>query len=176
MATSTADLGKTKTDTNTSEGAVLILRPDMRMVKLGFVFPVLVVIVGVAAYLSPLTIDPDYKLAGLMVVATLALAGITGLLLMYEALGRAIYTVTDEHIEEDYGIIYKKVRRIPLSYVRDVTHDQGFLQAKFGVSSVTVSPTNGNKVVLSNIREGEVTREIIWKLVVSKSAGVTRHT
>jgi hypothetical protein len=41
--------------------------------------------------------------------------------------------------------------------------------AIFGVSSITVSPTNGNKIVFSNVRDGEQTREAIWNLVLSKS-------
>lgn len=77
--------------------------------------------------------------------------------------------MTDEHIEEEYGIVYKRLRRIPLSYVRDVTYDQNFLQAMFGVSSITVSPTNGDKIVLSNVADGARTREAIWNLVVSKA-------
>ena len=169
MAPSTADLGKTKSNTNTSDGAVVTLRPDMRMVKLGSLFPVFVVIVGVAVYMNPLTIDPDYKLAGLMIIATLALAAITGLLLMYEAFGQTVYAVTKDHIREESGIINKKVRLIPLSYIRDVAYDQNFLQAMFGVSSVTVSPTNGNNIVLSNVRTGETVQETIWSLVMSRA-------
>jgi uncharacterized membrane protein YdbT with pleckstrin-like domain len=77
--------------------------------------------------------------------------------------------VTDEHIEEEYGIVYKRLRRIPLSYVREVTYDQNFLQAMFAVSSITVAPTNGDKIVLSNIQNGAATREVIWRLVLSRS-------
>ena len=55
--------------------------------------------------------------------------------------------------------------RIPLSYVRDVTYNQNFIQAMFDVSDITVSAPNGDKVVLNNLRNGEATREIIWKLV-----------
>ena len=67
-------------------------------------------------------------------------------------------------------------RRIPLSYVRDVTYDQNFLQAMFAVSSITVAPTNGDKIVLSNIRDGETTRESIWKVVLSRSPVGNRTT
>jgi hypothetical protein len=54
--------------------------------------------------------------------------------------------------------------------MRDVTYDQNFLQAMFGVSSVIVSPTNGRKIVVSNVPDGERTREVIWNLVLSMSA------
>ena len=90
---------------------------------------------------------------------------------MYETLANAVFKVTNEHIEEEGGLIWKTQHRIPLSYVRDVTYDQNFLQAMFGASSVTISPTNGNKIVLSNISNGEEIRETIWNLVLSKSPG-----
>jgi hypothetical protein len=65
---------------------------------------------------------------------------------------------------------HKYATRIaPWPYVRDVTYDQNFLQAMFGVSSVTVSPTNERKLVPSNVVDGERTRETIWNLVVSKA-------
>jgi len=147
---------------------VLIERPDMRIVKLSFVAPLLVMTAGVAVYLMPLSIDPDYKLAELALVATISLAGISFLVVVYEGLTNATYKVTGEYVEEEYGIIHKRMRRIPLNYVRDVTHDQSALQAMFGISSITVSPTNGDKIVLSNIREGKGTRETIWQLVLAK--------
>jgi hypothetical protein len=39
----------------------------------------------------------------------------------------------------------------------------------FGLSSIAVSPTNGDKIVLSSIRDGKKIRETIWKLVLSRS-------
>src|SRR5262245_2196290 len=88
---------------------------------------------------------------------------------MYEALGNAIYTVTNAYIEKKGGVIWKTQHRIPLSYVRDVTYNQSFLQAVFRVSSVTVSTTNGNKIMLSNVPDGEMMRNHIWNLVVSQT-------
>jgi hypothetical protein len=67
------------------------------------------------------------------------------------------------------SVFWKTQHRVPLSYVRDVSYGQNFLQAMFGVSSVTISPTNGNKIVLSNLNDGSATREAIWKLVLSES-------
>lgn len=147
----------------------LTTRADMRIVKVSLIATVLPLMVSIVTYLSPLPIERDLKLALAVAIATIGLAGISFLLVMYEGLAKAVYTVTDEHIEEEYGIVYKRLRRIPLSYVRDVTYDQNFLQAIFGVSSITVSPTNGDKIVLSNVSDGERTREVIWQLVLSKS-------
>ena len=150
---------------------VLIERPDMRIVKLSFVAPLLVLTIGIAVYLMPLSIDPDYKLAASVLIATIGLSGISFLVVMYEGLANATYRVTSEYVEEEYGMIHKRVRRIPLGYVRDVTYEQSFLQAVFRVFSVIISPTNGHKIVLSNIKEGHEMREIIWELVLSKSPG-----
>jgi uncharacterized membrane protein YdbT with pleckstrin-like domain len=124
---------------------------------------------GIISYLLPLGIDRELHLAGSILIATLGVAGLSSLLVLYEGLASAVYTMTDEFIEEEYGIVYKGLRRIPLNYVRDVTQTQNFLQAMFGVSSITVSPTNGDKIVLSNVRDCEQTRETIWKFVLAKS-------
>jgi membrane protein YdbS with pleckstrin-like domain len=176
MATTSVNLRDFGVDTTGTYEAVLTARPDMRLVKLSFLAPVLVLTASIIAYLLPLAIDPDYQLAGSVVIATIGVAGFSFLLLTYEALAKAVYTVTNEHIEEEYGIIYKRLRRIPLSYVRDVTYDQNFVQRIFKVSSITVSPTNGDKIVLSNIPEGESARERIWNLMLSRSPREKRTT
>jgi membrane protein YdbS with pleckstrin-like domain len=176
MAATSVNLRDFSIDTTSTDKAVLTARPDMRIVKFSFIAPVLVLTASVIAYLLPLAIDRDIQLAGSFFIAGIGLVGITSLLALYEGLGKAVYRVTPEHIEEEYGIIYKRLRRIPLSYVRDVTYDQNFLQAMFGVSSVTVSPTNGHKIVLSSIRDGEGTRDVIWRLVLSRSPKVPSLT
>ena len=152
-----------------------LARPDMRIVKFSFLAPAMVLAAGIVSYVSPSGIDRDLHMAGSILIATLALAGFSSLLVLYEGLAKAVYAATNEHIEEEYGIIYKRLRRIPLNYVRDVTHTQNFLQAMFGVSSITVSPTNGDKIVLSNIKDGERTRETIWKLMLSRSPSAERR-
>ena len=169
MAATSVNLRDFGIDTTSTDKAVLTTRPDMRIVKFSFPAPVLMLGAGVIAYLLPPAIDRDIQVAGSFFIAGVGLVGIISLLALYEGLAKAVYKVTTEHIEEEYGIIYKRLRRIPLSYVRDVTYDQNFLQALFGVSSVTVAPTNGHKIVLSNIRDGEGTRETIWKLMLSRS-------
>jgi len=176
MASASINIGEYRSDSVGSDKALLTTRADMRIVKVSFIATVLPLMVSIVTYLSPLPIKRDLKAALAVAIATIGLAGISFLLVMYEGLAKAVYTVTDEHIEEEYGIVYKRLRCIPLSYVRDVTYDQNFLQAIFGVSSITVSPTNGDKIVLSNIRGGESTRERIWKLVLSRSPAGKRTT
>ncbi|MEK6320980.1 MAG: PH domain-containing protein [Acidobacteriota bacterium] len=169
MGTASASLRDSGIDTTSADGAVLTVRPDMRIVKFSFLGPVLVLAAGILAYLWPPGIDRDFQLAGAALIAGIGVVGLACLLSLYEGLAKARYTVTNEYIEEEYGIIYKRLRRIPLSYVRDVTYDQNFFQSMFGVSSLTVSPTNGNKIVLNNLRDGEGTREAIWEFVLSRS-------
>lgn len=176
MASASINIGEYRIDSVGSGKALLTTRADMRIVKVSLIGTVLPLMVSIVTYLSPLPIERDLKLALAVVIASIGLAGISFLLVMYEGLAKAVYTVTDEHIEEEYGIVYKRLRRIPLSYVRDVTYDQNFLQAMFGVSSITVSPTNCDKIVLSNIRDGESARERIWNLVLSRSPKEKRTT
>jgi membrane protein YdbS with pleckstrin-like domain len=171
MASTSINIGEFGSDPVGSEKALLTARPDIRFLKLSFLVPAVVLVAGIIAYLLPLAIDRDFQLAGSAFLIGVGLVGMACLLVLYEGLSKAEYRLTGEHIEEEYGIINKRVRRIPLGYVRDVTYDQNFLQAIFGVSSVTVSPTNGNKIVLSNISNGEETRETIWNLVLSNSPG-----
>jgi uncharacterized membrane protein YdbT with pleckstrin-like domain len=166
MASTSINIGEFGSDPAGSEKALLTARPDIRFLKLSFLAPAVVLVAGIIAYLLPLTIDRDFQLAGSAFMIGISLVGMACLLALYEGLAKAVYTVTNEHIEEEYGIIYKRLRRIPLSYVRDVTYDESFFQRIFGVSSITVSPTNGDKIVLTNIRNGEETRETIWKLML----------
>ena len=166
MSATSINVGKFRMDSSGSDNPLLTARPDMRVVKLGFLAAALIAIVAGTIYGLPI---PDgvkiafLPLVGLFVVALVYSA------IMYETLVNTVFRVTNECIEEEGGFIWKTRHSIPLSYVRDVTYNQTFFQAMFGVSSVTVSPTNGNKIVLSNIRDGACTQETIWNLVLSRS-------
>ena len=166
MASTSVNVANVGINITRAEEVVLTAHPDMGIIKVSFLAPLFVIAAGAIAYLLPMAIDP-YMQTGLSgFVAIIGLGGTFFLLAVYEALSRAVYTMTTEYIEEEYGIIYKRLRRIPLSYVRDVTQTQNFLQAMFHVSSITVSPTNGDKIVLSNILDGKEARETIWSLVL----------
>ena len=172
MSSTSINIGEFGINSVGSDSSLLTARPDMRIVKLGFLAAASIAVAGVVVYVLPVSDSVKVAflpLAGLFVV-TLAYSAI-----MYETLGNALFTITNAYIEEKGGVIWKSQHRIPLSYVRDVTYSQTFLQAMFGVSSVTVSPTNGRKIVLSNVPDGEDTREIIWKLVLSRSPGGRAH-
>ena len=166
MSATSINVGKFRMDSSGSDNPLLTARPDMRIVKLGFLGAALVAAVTGTIYVLPI---PDgvkiafLPLIGLFVVALVYSA------IMYETLVNTVFRVTNEYIEEEGGFIWKTQHRIPLSYVRDVTYNQSFLQAMFGVSSVTVSPTNGNKIVLSNVPNGERARDAIWSLVAKRT-------
>jgi hypothetical protein len=83
--------------------------------------------------------------------------------------------VTPEYVEEEGGIVWKRLRRIPLSYVRDVTFDENLIQTKLGTSTITVSATNGDKIVLDNVKCGREMQEVIWKRVLSMSPSPQRE-
>jgi uncharacterized membrane protein YdbT with pleckstrin-like domain len=172
MASTGINVGKFEVDSGGGGKVLLTTRPDLRILKVGFFAAALIAVAGAGFYLLP--IDISLKVAFLplavLFVVILALS-----VIMYEALGNTVFVVTNEHIEEKGGLIWKTQHRLPLSYVRDVTYDQNFLQSIFGVSSVTVSPTNGRKIVLSNIRDGEQSREIIWQLVMANSPSHQRQ-
>jgi uncharacterized membrane protein YdbT with pleckstrin-like domain len=176
MTSASINVGEFGVNSVGSDRSLLTARPDMRIVKMSLIATVLPLVASIITYQLPLPIERDLRLAFAVVIASIGLAGISFLLVMYEGLEKAVYTVTDEYVEEEFGIVYKRLRRIPLSYVRDVTYDQNFLQAIFGVCSITVSPTNGDKIVLSNIRDGESARERIWNVVLSRSPGEKRTT
>jgi membrane protein YdbS with pleckstrin-like domain len=161
MSSRSIDLGEFGVTRERPEGSILTVRPGMSIIIVSASAPALLLAAGLISYLLPLNIDRDLQLVASILLTTLGVAGLGGLLVLYEALARAVYTVTTEHIEEQHGIVYKRLRRIPLSYIRDVTQTQNFLQAMFGVSSITVSPTNGDKIVLSNVKDADTTREAI---------------
>ncbi len=166
MSATSINVGKFKIGSTGSDNILLTARPDMRIVKLGFLAAGLIAAVAGTIYVSP--IADGAKIAFLPLIQLFVVA-IVYSAIMYETLGTADFTVTNDGVEEVGGFIWKARHSIPLSYVRDVTYNQTFFQAMFGVSSATISPTNGNKIVLSNIADGEETRQIIWKLVLSRS-------
>ncbi len=155
-----------------SSGSVLIDRPDKRMMRVRYFAPVLILCIGTIIYSLPIG---DLKVVFLPLTWLFAMAVVYSVT-MHEILARAVYTVTVEYIESESGILGKKVRTIPISYVRDVTYGQNFIQAMLGVSDITVSATNGDKIVLRDVADGMSKRDIISKLVLSDLPGNHRKS
>ena len=166
MAATGITISKDRLDSSGSDNSVLIALPDMRIAFFGFVVAALIAIAGIVVYLLPISssLKTAFLPLGVLFIVIIAYSAI-----MCEALANAVFTVTKDHVEERGGVIWKTQHRIPLSYVRDVSYNQSFLQGMFGVSSVSVSPTNGNKIVLSNIPNGETALETINKLVILRT-------
>src|ERR1700740_867986 len=139
MASTSINVGKFGIDSASGSNVLLTARPDLRILKVGFLGAALIAVAGAIVYLLP--IDVSLKVAFLPMAVSFVVV-LAYSVIMYEALGNTVFVVTNDYIEERGGLIWKTQHRIPLTYVRDVTYDQNFLQAMFGVSSVTVSPTN----------------------------------
>lgn len=152
-----------------SNSPVLTDQPDLRLIKLSYLAPLILFAAGVVLLLLPISFGAKFSIGFSLVIA---LTGtLTFSLSSHGRLRTASYTVTEEYIEAQTGTFEKATRRIPLSYIRDVTHRQDFFQTLFGVSDITVTATNGDSVVLENVSDGRRKREIIWELVLDKSPG-----
>ncbi len=151
---------------------VLADQPDMRLIKLGYFVPLLLVATGIVILLLPIS---DAVKIGVGYALIMALGGmLTFLLSSHARLRKASYTVTAEYIEAQTGTFEKTSRRIPLSYIRDVTHRQHFFQTLFGVSDIKVTATNGDSVVFENVSDGKRKQEIIWEMMIARSPGASR--
>jgi uncharacterized membrane protein YdbT with pleckstrin-like domain len=151
---------------------VLIDSADLRLIKLGYLVPLLLVAAGVLILLLPLS---DAAKIGIGYALIMALGSLlTFLLSSHARLRKASYTVTADYIEAQTGTFEKTSRRIPLSYIRDVTHRQHFFQRLFGVSDIKVTATNGDSVVFENVSDGIRKRELIWEIVIARSPGASQ--
>lgn len=152
---------------------VLIDQPDIRLTIVAYLLPLLLIVITVVTLLLPLSGGAKFAIG----YGTIPLA--VGMLARYiipshGRLRKAVYTITTEHVEAKIGTFEKSVRRIPLGYIRDVTHTQNIFQSLYGLSDIKVVATNGDSIVLENISEGERKREIIWELVFARSPHASR--
>lgn len=165
MSAGTIEYGALGVEKPQTSRSVLVDRPDKRMMRVRYLAPVLILCIGAIIYALPIG---DLKVVFLPLIWLFAMALVYAVI-MHEILAKAVYTVTAEYIESESGIVGKKVRTIPISYVRDVTFGQNPIQALLGVSDVTVSATNGDKITFKDITDGNQKRDLISKLVLSKS-------
>jgi uncharacterized membrane protein YdbT with pleckstrin-like domain len=149
--------------------AILVDRPDKRMMWVRYLVPALVLAVAAIVYVLPLG---DLRVVFLPLAWLFAIA-IVYSIIMHEILARAVYTVTSEYVESESGIVGKKLRTIPITYVRDVTYGQNLIQSLLGLSDIAVSATNGDRIVLKDIADGKEKHELISKLVLSKAPAMT---
>src|SRR5215469_12520704 len=124
MASSSISIGRLTTDKSGSDNIIFTARPDKRILKVSLIPPGIVILIGVIVSMAHLPLDHDIQLGLSAFVIGVGLVGLLCVAVLYEGLARAVYTVTCNSIEEEYGILYKRVRQIPLSYVRDMTCTQ----------------------------------------------------
>jgi uncharacterized membrane protein YdbT with pleckstrin-like domain len=153
-------------------GVVVSDRPDLRIVKLGFLAAAFVAAIAGFVYLLP--VSDSTKVAFLPLVGVSVVALVYSMV-MFETLAKTVFRVTPEYVEEEGGIVWKRLRRIPFSYVRDVTVDENLIQTKLGVSTITVSATNGDTIVLDNVKGGKQMQEVIWRRVLSRTSSAQRE-
>jgi uncharacterized membrane protein YdbT with pleckstrin-like domain len=151
---------------------VLTDQPDLRLIKLSYLVPLLLIATGVVILLLP--VNPGAKFSIGFALAIALASTLTFSISSHARLRTASYTVTDGYIEAQTGTFEKATQRIPISYIRDVTHRQNILQALFAVSDIKITATNGDSVMLENVSEGARKREIIWELVLAKSPSASR--
>ena len=151
---------------------VLIDQPDLRLIKAGYALPLLVLATGALVLLLPTTDGAKIGIGYALVMVLVS--SLTFFLSSHGRLHKARYTVTDDYVEAQTGTFERTTRRIPLGYIRDVTHRQNYFQRLLGISDINVTATNGDSVMLENITDGERKREIIWDLVLAKSPGASR--
>jgi uncharacterized membrane protein YdbT with pleckstrin-like domain len=151
MSAGTIEYGALGIEKPRTSKTVLVDRPDKRMMRVRYLAPALVLCIGAIIYALPIG---DLRVVFLPLTWLFAMALVYAFT-MHEILARAAYTVTAEYIESESGIVGKKVRTIPISYVRDVTYGQNLMQAMLGIADITVSATNGDKIVLKDIEDGK---------------------
>ena len=163
-------------DAGTGRAGVLLTdRPDMRIIRLSLLTGVLalLLIAGIIVFVLPIDQGTRNGLLGFAAIFGYVVISIP--LIWYVSLVKAVYTLSREHIEVEGGVISKTSRCIPLSYVRDVTFNQSVIQAMFGLSTITVSTTNGDRIRFQHVRDGKQKHQLIWNLVLSKSPGNQRE-
>jgi uncharacterized membrane protein YdbT with pleckstrin-like domain len=151
---------------------VLTDRPDLRLIKYSYLLPAALFAIGIVVLLLPISFGAKFSIGFALVLALGST--LTFSLSSHGRLRTANYTVIEGYIEAQTGTLEKATRRIPLGYIRDVTHRQNFFQSLFNVSDITVTATNGDSVVLENVSDGRHKQEIIWELVLDKSPGASR--
>jgi uncharacterized membrane protein YdbT with pleckstrin-like domain len=167
MATRERNIASVDRNRSESIGSVLVDHADLRLVRLSYLLPLSLILIAVVSFVLPISDAAKIGIGYTTIGGTfLCLAY---LIPYHGRLRKATYTVTSEYIEARTGTFEKRVRRVPLSYIRDVTHTQDFFQKLFGLSSIKVVATNGDSIALENISDGEQKREIIWDLVFSRS-------
>ena len=102
---------------------VLTDRPDLRF-KYSYLLPAALLAIGIVVFLLPISFGAKFSIGFARVLASGST--LTFSLSSHGRLRPANYTVTEGYIEAQSGAFEKATRRVPLGYIRDVTHRQNF--------------------------------------------------
>jgi uncharacterized membrane protein YdbT with pleckstrin-like domain len=138
-------------------------RPDARG-AINFYLAVipLFAIASILYLLRSYTDDPGFMPAAFLICSIVALILAISQTLVFKA---THYTVTAEYIEIQTGLMTRVNRRIPASFIRDVTVTNNFTQQWLGLGNVNVSASNGDSIILAEIRDPEAIKDLIWSLM-----------
>lgn len=140
---------------------IFSIGPTLKFVYLGYAGAVIgaLLLVGLFASFSLLTGIPTW-IAVLLGLALLLIPA-------YYHIKRKMvtYTLTDNTIEIDSGLISRTTRNVPLRRIQDVTVSASVMQRMLGFGSVVIdnASEDGGKVVLENINTPREYADILLK-------------
>jgi uncharacterized membrane protein YdbT with pleckstrin-like domain len=105
----------------------------------------------------------DMKRFGWIATAILILIQIVMLLVAWLRLRSTMYTITNQRVLLEQGIVTKTVDEIDLRYVDDSQFVQGFVDRMLGIGNVTLisSDKNTPRYVLTSVKDPRAVREIV---------------
>lgn len=124
-----------------------VIRPSMKMIKVGYVLALVVIIAAVVAYAEYL--DPEKYPRWLPAIAAIAL-----LIPIRRQIRRqrVKVTISGDKLRYELGLLSKTTRNIQLSKVQDVRVDQSFGQRMLGVGTLSIETSGeASRLTVANI-------------------------
>jgi uncharacterized membrane protein YdbT with pleckstrin-like domain len=140
--------------------------PTLLIGKLALLILILVAI-PLLAYFFASAGDPEkggnLRTAGWVITAILGAAQLVNLLVAWMKLRSTLYTVTNQRVMIEQGILSKTVNEIDLRYVDDSQFFQSFTDRMLGIGNVTLlsSDTTTPTYTLRSVRDPRAVRELV---------------
>lgn len=140
--------------------------PTLLIGKLALLILILVAI-PLLAYFFASTGDPEkggnLRTAGWVITAILGAAQLVNLLVAWMKLRSTLYTVTNQRVMIEQGILSKTVNEIDLRYVDDSQFFQSVTDRLLGIGNVTLlsSDTTTPTYTLRSVRDPRAVRELV---------------
>jgi membrane protein YdbS with pleckstrin-like domain len=149
---------------------ILTARPDPRLMRLYFVsLLTLVAAVLLAGPVVPTTRDNTAQIILAYTLGIIIIIGAVWLWLQWIRLHNTVYTVTPEYVAIEqqqflFGIA-RAERHLPVSNIQDVSVTHSMMQRLFGIGSVYLVASSGWVIAITDIRDADHVRDIIWDAV-----------